>query len=91
MNTAIPNSPSKDGFSPHKPRWAEGMLPLVLILCFSIATVLGLYALSFLRTMLVSERGHELAMNAAAVAGTLDRVLVERFGDIQLFANDGVL
>ena len=67
------------------------MLPLVLILCFSIATVLELYALSFLRTMLVSERGRELAMNAAAVADTLDRVMFERFGDIQLFANDGVL
>ena len=67
------------------------MLPLVLILCFSIATVLGLYALSFLRTMLISERGRELAMNAAAVADTLDRVMFERFGDIQLFANDGVL
>jgi signal transduction histidine kinase len=67
------------------------MLPLVLLLCFSIAAVLGLYALSFLRTMLVSERGRELAMNAAAVADTLDRVMFERFGDIQLFANDGVL
>ncbi len=91
MNTAIPNSPPKSGFPPDKPRWAEGMLPLVLILCFSIATVLGLYALSFLRTMLVSERGRELAMNAAAVADTLDRIMFERFGDIQLFANDGVL
>ena len=30
-------------------------------------------------------------MNAAAVGDTLDRVLFERFGDIQLFANDGVL
>ncbi|MBI4000995.1 MAG: hypothetical protein HY348_04345 [Nitrospira defluvii] len=30
-------------------------------------------------------------MNATAVADTLDRVLFERFGDIQLFANDGVL
>jgi signal transduction histidine kinase len=67
------------------------MLPLVLLLCFSTAAVLGLYALSFLRTMLVSERGRELAMNAAAVADTLDRVMFERFGDIQLFANDGVL
>ena len=47
--------------------------------------------MSFLRTMLVAERGRELAMNAAAVGDTLDRVLFERFGDIQLFANDGVL
>ena len=30
-------------------------------------------------------------MNAGGVADTLDRVMFERFGDIQLFANDGVL
>ncbi|MBK8379537.1 MAG: hypothetical protein IPL14_16905 [Nitrospira sp.] len=30
-------------------------------------------------------------MNAAAVADALDRVMFERFGDIQLFANDGIL
>ena len=91
MNTAVPNDPPASGYYRPAPRWGEGMLPLVLLLCFFIATVLGLYALSFLRTMLVSERGRELAMNATAVAEALDRVLFERFGDIQLFANDGVL
>ena len=91
MNTAVPHDPPASGYYRPAPRWGEGMLPLVLLLCFFIATVLGLYALSFLRTMLVSERGRELAMNAAAVADTLDRVMFERFGDIQLFANDGVL
>ncbi len=30
-------------------------------------------------------------MNAVAVADTLARVIFERFGDIQLYANDGVL
>ena len=30
-------------------------------------------------------------MNAATVAETVDRVLFERYGDIQLFANDGVI
>lgn len=64
---------------------------MLLLLCFFIATALGLYALSFLRAMLVAERGNELAMNAAAVADTVDRVLFERYGDIQLFANDGVI
>ena len=69
----------------------EGVLPLLLILCFLIATALALYALSFLRTVLVSERGRELAMNAASVADTFDRVMFERFSDIQLFSKDGVL
>ncbi len=67
------------------------MLPILLLLCFIIAAALGLYALSFLRAMLVAERGNQLAMNAAAVAETVDRVLFERHGDIQLFANDVVL
>ena len=70
--------------------WTNRTLPILLLLCFVIATALGLYALSFLRTMLVAERGNELAMNAAAVADTVDRVLFERYGDILLFANDGV-
>lgn len=72
-------------------KWTERILPMLLLLCFFIATALGLYALSFLRAMLVAERGNELAMNAAAVADTVDRVLFERYGDIQLFANDGVI
>ncbi|HMX89879.1 MAG TPA: ATP-binding protein [Nitrospira sp.] len=72
-------------------RWTERILPILLFLCFFIATALGLYALSFLRAMLVAERGDELAMNAATVAETVDRVLFERYGDIQLFANDGVI
>lgn len=41
--------------------------------------------------MLVSERGADLARAAAQAADTLDRVLFERFGDIQVFANDRIL
>ena len=91
MEPALNNAPSKVGLVSDRSRSTQGGLPLVLLLCFVIATALGLYALSFLRTVLVSERGRELAMNAAAVADTLDRVMFERFGDIQLFANDGIL
>ncbi|MCE3221897.1 MAG: putative Sensor histidine kinase with region [Nitrospira sp.] len=87
MNTAGVNATQKAGL----PRRTEGILPVVLFLCFTIAAAVGLYALSYLRTVLVSERGRELAMNAGGVADTLDRIMFERFGDIQLFANDGVL
>jgi signal transduction histidine kinase len=41
--------------------------------------------------VLVSERGGDLARAAAQAADTLDRVLFERFGDIQVFANDRIL
>ena len=91
MEPALNNAPSKAGLVSDRSRSTQRGLPLVLLLCFVIATALGLYALSFLRGVLVSERGRELAMNAAAVADTLDRVMFERFGDIQLFANDGLL
>ena len=91
MEPALNNAPSKAGLVSDRSRSTQGGLPLVLLLCFVIATALGLYALSFLRAVLVSERGRELAMNAAAVADTIDRVMFERFGDIQLFANDGIL
>ncbi|HRB81150.1 MAG TPA: ATP-binding protein [Nitrospira sp.] len=91
MEPALNNAPSKAGLVSDRSRSTQRGLPLVLLLCFVIATALGLYALSFLRTVLVSERGRELAMNAAAVADALDRVMFERFGDIQLFANDGIL
>ena len=91
MDAHEETAPPKGGLPSKRIRWTEGILPLVLLLCFAISAALGFYALSFLRTILVSERGRELSMNAAAVAGTLDRILFERFGDIQVFANDGVL
>jgi signal transduction histidine kinase len=66
-------------------------LPAVFLLCFVIAVGLGIYALIGLRAVLVSERGADLARAAAQAADTLDRVLFQRFGDIQVFANDRVL
>lgn len=63
-------------------------LPAALLLCFAIAAGLGLYALSYLRTVLVHERGDHLTRTAAAVASMLDRVLFERYSDIQLLASE---
>jgi signal transduction histidine kinase len=63
----------------------------VFLLCFVIAVGLALYALASLRAALVHERGTDLARTAAGVADTLDRILFERFGDIQVMANDRIL
>jgi len=52
---------------------------------------MGVYALVSLGTVLVQEKGADLARTAVRVADTLDRVLFERFVDIQLFANDSVI
>lgn len=73
------------------PWWSGISLPLALFLSFSIAVGVGVYALVSLRVVLVQEKGADLARTAVRVADTLDRVLFERFGDIQLFANDRVL
>jgi signal transduction histidine kinase len=67
------------------------VLPLALLLSFAIAVGVGLYILTSLRAVLVQERGADLGRTAARVANTLDRVLFERFSDIQVFANDRIL
>lgn len=74
-----------------RPWWSGIFLPLALLLSFAIAVGVGLYSLASLRAVLVQERGADLAKTAVRAADTLDRVLFERFGDIQLFANDRVL
>lgn len=74
-----------------RPWWSGIFLPLALLLSFAIAVGVGLYSLASLRVVLVQERGADLARTAARAADTLDRVLFERFGDIQVFANDRIL
>lgn len=72
--------------------WRSGIfLPLAFLLSFAIAAGVGLYSLASLRAVLVQEKGADLARTAARAADTLDRVLFERFGDIQIFANDRIL
>src|SRR5262245_26058318 len=74
-----------------RPWWSGTVLPLALLLSFAIAVGVGVYTLTSLRTVLVQERGTDLGRTAARVASTLDRVLFERFSDIQVFANDRIL
>ena len=71
--------------------WSGIFLPLALFLSFVIAAGVGLFSLTALRAVLVQERGADLARTAARAADTLDRALFERFGDIQVFANDRIL
>ena len=74
-----------------RPWWSGIVLPLALLLSFAIAIGVGLYTLTSLRAVLVQERGADLGRTAARVANTLDRVLFERFSDIQVFAKDRIL
>ena len=71
--------------------WLRTSLPLLLLLSFAISVGLGVYALVTLRNVLIQERGADLGRTAVDVADTIDRVLFERFGDIQLFSTDATL
>lgn len=71
--------------------WSKPSLPLLLLLSFAISVGLGVYALVTLRSVLVHERGVDLGRTAEGVADTIDRVLFERFGDIQLFSTDATI
>jgi len=82
---------SKTPLALDRPWWSGTVLPLALLLSFAIAIGVGLYTLTSLRAVLVQERGADLGRTAARVANTLDRVLFERFSDIQVFANDRIL
>jgi signal transduction histidine kinase len=82
---------SKTPLALDRPWWSGIVLPLALLLSFAIAIGVGLYTVTSLRTVLVQERGADLGRTAARVANTLDRVLFERFSDIQVFANDRIL
>jgi len=66
-------------------------VPVVLVLCFVTAVALDLYALVFLRALLVNDKGADLASTAVKGAHTLDRVLFERYEDIRVFATDRTL
>ena len=66
-------------------------MPVVLVLCFVTAVALTLYALVFLRALLVNDKGADLASTAVKGAHTLDRVLFERYEDIRVFATDRTL
>jgi len=66
-------------------------VPIVLVLCFLTAVALGLYALVFLRALLVNDKGANLVTTAVKGAHTLDRVLFERYEDIKVFASDRTL
>ncbi|HKP01179.1 MAG TPA: hypothetical protein VJU02_06075, partial [Nitrospiraceae bacterium] len=74
-----------------RPWWSGTVLPLTVLLSFAIAVGVGLYTLTSLRAVLVQERGADLGRTAARVANTLDRVLFERFIDIEVFASDRIL
>ncbi len=65
-----------------------GSPPLVLLLAGILIVVssIGFAAVSYVEQILVRDTGEQLALIAAELARHLDRVLFERYGDIELMA-----
>ncbi|HKW85946.1 MAG TPA: PAS domain S-box protein, partial [Nitrospiraceae bacterium] len=61
-------------------------LPVLIFLSIVVALVIGLLALRFLETRLVATAGENLSLAAAEVADKLDRLLFERYGDVEMVA-----
>ncbi len=61
-------------------------LPALIFLSIVVALVIGLLALRFLETRLIATTGESLSLAAAEVADKLDRLLFERYGDVEMIA-----
>ena len=61
-------------------------LPALIFLSIVVALAIGLLALRFLETRLVATTGESLSLAAAEAADKLDRLLFERYGDVQMIA-----
>ncbi|MGH7206311.1 MAG: PAS domain S-box protein [Nitrospiraceae bacterium] len=61
-------------------------LPALIFLSIVAALVIGLLALRFLETRLIATTGESLSLAAAEVADKLDRLLFERYGDVEMIA-----
>ncbi|TLY29639.1 MAG: PAS domain S-box protein [Nitrospirae bacterium] len=61
-------------------------VPLLIVMIVVIVLAVGAAALRYVEGRLVASAGEGLALAAADIADKLDRILYERFGDIQMLA-----
>ena len=61
-------------------------LPFLIFTLLGLAAITAAIALDVVRSALVRTTGESLALAAAEVAEKLDRVLFERYGDVQMVA-----
>lgn len=66
-------------------------LPLLFFLITALALIIGAIVLHYVEADLVARSGETLALAAVDIADKLDRVLFERYGDIQVLAETPVL
>ncbi len=85
------NTESRSRLRAQLARWREVALPIALVTSLGIAIVVGLYALTVLHSMLIRDRGADVAVMAAVVADRLDRLLFEQFTEIQALADNAAI
>ena len=61
-------------------------LPVFLVVMVAVALAIGGLTLNYVERYLVAMAGESLALAAADIADELDRILYERYGDIQVLA-----
>ena len=61
-------------------------LQVLMIVMTAVAMTIGALALHYIETRLVGTAGESLSMAAAEIADKLDRLLFERYGDVQMMA-----
>ena len=61
-------------------------LPILVVLMTVATLAIGAFMLHYIQTRMVATAGETLALTAAEVSNKLDRVLYERYGDVQMLA-----
>ena len=62
-------------------------LPTLIIVMTVVALAIGVFVLYYVESRLVATTGESLALAAADIADKLDRLLFERYGDVQMMAH----
>lgn len=61
-------------------------LQVLMIIMTAVAMVIGALALHYIETRLVKTAGESLSLASGEIAGKLDRLLFERYGDVRMMA-----
>jgi PAS domain S-box-containing protein len=65
------------------------LTPLIILVAV-VALVIGTIAVHYVETQLVATTGESLALTSSDIADMLDRILFERYSDIQMLSQAGV-
>jgi len=72
-------------------RYSSYVAPaLILVLCLAVLTI-GAITLHYVERQLVAAAGQSLALAAVDIAGKLDLLMAERYGDIQMMARSQIV